>query len=282
MSTKPLYASTLMLAVLSSCAWAQELVPTQYSPARRLDPVPLAELIPAPTTAAGPAGPAVNPPMATHGLSPWVTYQQPDCCGPIGQHGDICGELYIHSGPAFASSGGLSNLVDDGWLIEGGLRSLYFNASDRAAWTADFGIGYIHNSGNGVLVPDTIFGVPYTVRDLHRTMVNLNFGRERYLRGSYHSDGWRLRAGWDAGIRWGTTRLDVNDATNNGSFDRFNSWDWGPVVAGHTDLEIPCGCCSWQIGCRVEWEEIHNPRLPIGFPRDIRDVNLLVNLGVRY
>jgi hypothetical protein len=113
-------------------------------------------------------------------------------------------------------------------------------------------------------------------------MVNLNLGRERYLRGSAHSDGWRWRVGWDGGIRWGSTRIDLNDETNNGSFQRRNSWNWGPIAAAHSDIEIPCGCCSFQFGVRMEWEDIYNNRLPIGLEHEIRDVNLLLTLGVRY
>jgi hypothetical protein len=117
---------------------------------------------------------------------------------------------------------------------------------------------------------------------MHRTQVTLAFGGERYLMGAARSDGWRWRVGYDGGIRWGTTRLDVHDQFNN--FNRLNSWNYGPEAAVHTDLERSCGCCTFYGGFRAEWAETFNNKLEQSgaIPHSVIDVNLLFTLGVRF
>jgi hypothetical protein len=275
MSTKTGFTCALVLAALTAgAASAQELV--QNEPAR-LEPTPTAEPIPAPAVI---SPVSATLPAAPAGLSSWITYQQPGCCGPVGGHGEIFTELYARSGSSLVVSGELGDRLSDGWLVQGGVRSLFFNARQTAACTADLNLTYIYNSG-GDDVPFTRNGFPVTIRQLHRTAGTLSFGRERYLAGAARSEGWRWRVGWDAGIRWGTTRLDLNDTSPIG-FVRVNSWNYGPVLAAHTDLEIPRGCCSFVVGLRAEWAEMFNNRLDLGFDGDVTDINLLLTLGVRF
>src|SRR5262249_8747253 len=123
--------------------------------------------------------------------------------------------------------------------------------------------------------------VPSTVRELHRTDGTLSFGREYYLIGSaLHCEGCRLRFGWDVGMRWGTTRLDLNFGDTS-TFQRLNSWNYGPVLAVHSDFECPLGCFTFVAGFRVEVDDTFNNHIQLG-DDSVADVNLLLTLGLRY
>ena len=54
-------------------------------------------------------------------------------------------------------------------------------------------------------------------------------------------------------------------------------------VAGHTDLDIPCGgCCVFQVGLRAEFDYTWSDILQIQNKSDVQDINLLLSFGVRY
>src|SRR4051794_27721008 len=86
MNAKVLCSCALVLTVLSACpARAEELpAPTRYGG----DPAP----------APVPEEPPAHVP-APQGLSSWITYTRPDCCGPVGGQGPIKWELYGRTGP---------------------------------------------------------------------------------------------------------------------------------------------------------------------------------------
>src|SRR5439155_17456744 len=102
------------------------------------------------------------------------------------------------------------------------------------------------NNGSALFIGiDRLTGlkVPLRVIDLNRTYLNFSGGREYYLVGSASSPNGCLRAGWNAGVRWGTARMDVEDPIRPPSFfERLNTLTWGPFVAVHSDIEIPLGC----------------------------------------
>src|SRR5262249_44826210 len=41
------------------------------------------------------------------GLSSWILYSKPDCCGPMGAHGPILAELYARQGVSIPVGGGV-------------------------------------------------------------------------------------------------------------------------------------------------------------------------------
>jgi hypothetical protein len=193
-------------------------------------------------------------------------------------------ELYARSGPALHMGGGfLEHNIDAGWLAQIGGRSLFFDSPGIRAWTADLSLSYTFNKGKDnntpFLLEDGILAS--SVRFLHRTEGTVCFGREYYLVGSAAMDTACWRVGWDGGIRWGTTRLDVDTNVIPGGFHRVNSWNYGPVIAIHSDVEIPCGCCTFLAGFRAECDDTFNNRLRQGNDQLI-DVNLLMTFGLRY
>src|SRR5262245_54848733 len=118
MSTKTIIPCALLLAVLAGgLARGQEMASS-------------------PAAMQPPPGPAVTPADAVPGASPslpgtlssWITYVKPDCCGPIGGNGPIMAELFLRSGVAVPVEGAIfGHILETGWVIEGGGRSLFFN-----------------------------------------------------------------------------------------------------------------------------------------------------------
>ena len=56
----------------------------------------------------------------------------------------------------------------------------------------------------------------------------------------------------------------------------------GVYASLHSDLDIPCGCCVFQLGFRAEWDYTWSDILQIQNKSDVQDINLMVSLGVRY
>lgn len=282
MSKPTVFSCALILATLAAgSVSAQELVP--YAPAGRFEPITNAQPVPAPGPPTEPEASSAPISLPSHiEPSAWITYQQPGCCEPTGSSGEIFEELYTRTGPIMPLRTGLGDRVTSGWEVQGGGRSLFFNPDETRAWVIDINLLYMFNNGRRGQSDFDFGGTPETLTHLHRTDVTLAFGKERYLAGTARSDGWKWRIGYDGGIRWGTTRLDVSDPLGN--FNRLNSWNYGPEVDIHTDLERQCGCCLWIFGFRTEWDETFNNKLETegAIRHSIMDLTFLVTLGVRF
>ncbi len=282
MSKPTVFSCALLLASLAAgSVSAQDHI--LYAPAGPFEPITNAQPIPAPGPPAEP-GTTVSPvTMTSHReLSPWITYEQPGCCEPRGANGEILMELYTRNGPSIPSVHGLGDRIVTGWTTEWGGRSLFYNPPETGAWVIDLSLMYTFNNGRKGQSTFLFTGTPETVTHLHRTDATLEFGREHYLKGSARSEGWKWRVGWDGGIRYGTTRMDVTDP--HGNFNRLNSWNYGPELAVHTDWEHQCGCCIWIVGFRGEWAEVFNNKLESqsAIPHSVMDLSLLFTLGVRF
>jgi hypothetical protein len=242
-----------------------------------------------------PSQPGVPP-----GLSNWIAYcRGGGCCGPVGGDGHIDTEVYFRTGLAFTlNTGGLSSVLDTvGFSVGGGGRVLFFNAPEDAAWTVDLGINNIQqnvtpgssrqfpvvlpipnpNSGvNGQ--PSTLPGLRnVTISGLNRTYVNASIGREWYVWGNRNTcDSAMWRWGVDGGARYGTERVEFQEI--NHKLDVIG----GLFLAVHSDLEIPCGGCIWQVGIRGEYSYTWSDVLQRQNDADIQDLNLLLTLGVRF
>ena len=51
----------------------------------------------------------------------------------------------------------------------------------------------------------------------------------------------------DAGGRYGSAKIEFHEITHQ------TSTVGGAFVALHTELEYPCGCCTFLVGFRTEW-----------------------------
>jgi hypothetical protein len=256
-----------------------------------VSPVPSAEQRPAEAPPLVPAGPPR--------LSDYILGTKPDCCGPLGGDGSISTELYLRWGPSFVLPGGFfGHTLETGWEVQGGGRALFFNTENDAAWTADFSISNVTNHGQHsdksallqILEPDPITGNPIhvpvrvTVRDLNRTFANIGLGREWYLWGpaancptcGEMNGGWNWRAGFDAGGRWGSAKLELHEIKHRTEVIE------GAFVAVHSDLEIPCGGWIVVVGGRIEWDITWEHTLLQDTPEDLQNLNILMTLGVRY
>jgi hypothetical protein len=227
-----------------------------------------------------PGQPAAPAPQGPTGLSSWILYYHPDCCGPIGGNGRISYELYAHTGPSIpVGNQYYGHTLDTGWDVQAGGRSLFFNVEETAAWTVDLAVNYIYNHakpGNTVTFDLPTGPVMATPRDLGRTYGDLAVGRQWYLNGTANGCGPRWRVGWDFGGRLGTAKEDFVETTH-----RTNTL-YGIETGAYTDVEFPCGCCTWLAGLRAEWAYTWvNDNLGIA-PGDIQDVDLLITVGVRF
>lgn len=283
MSAKAKYTGvTLLSLLLTSTALSQ--------PATGLYPGnPTGATIPD-VVGVGPEGPApgVVPGAPTPVPDPWITYPQPYCCGPVGGNGPIMMELYGRVGPAFAfGSTSVGKALGVGWEIGFGGRSLFFNQARDKAWTVDLGLSNAYNHANkdGILFTSGANAVVLT--SVNRTFANIGLGQERWILHPVTccgDNGWNWRWGYDGGFRYGTVRLDGNVAptlpTNPSGYARFNNRQYGIYYALHTDLEKPCGCCTYLIGARVEWS--YDWIGTFGSRSDIEGLQLLFTTGVRF
>jgi hypothetical protein len=261
--------------------------------------------VPAPSPAAGPNGSAPEsgpPPVPPHpGLSDWIVGPRPACCcGPVGGSGLIRAESYLRTGASFPVGGGIfSRTLDNGWDIEGGVRSLFLNKADDAAWVIDLGITNIFNPGtnNGIVVglkdvpvttPSIIPGgtptttlVPnldVTIKNLNRTYVNLSGGREVWLLGTSESsrDQFNWRVGADFGGRWGTEKAEFN------GFHHRTASLGAVFVAVHSDIEFPIGWLIFFGGIRGEFGYTWSNILTTPNNSESIDINVLATLGFRF
>lgn len=295
MRTNILWPAALVLALLGDCAARAQAPPGQVPAPPGTDLGGPEELAPqgvyggiggGRSTATG-----ATPPeglRAPVGLSNWITYTCPECCGPIGGCGPLGYEVYLRSGTSISVGGGrLNRTLQDGWLIDGGARTLFFNPAADAAWTVDFGISTTENNINHPEVSFKLNNDLVTGRRLNRTGVNVGLGREWYLCGSAWDGGKNWRVGFDAGGRWERARLDLNDNTvANGQVTANGFIRVGDVVGGifaavHSDVEWPLGGCKLQAGVRIEWDYTWQDLLPPVLT-DVEDVNFLLTIGVRF
>jgi hypothetical protein len=227
-----------------------------------------------PSTATGALTPSTGTNAPPGGLSSYITYSRPDCCGPIGCDGPIMTELFARTGPSLPVGGEfLSHLLDTGWMFEGGGRSLFYNPDTTAAWAVSAGISYTYNHARPDVI--TVQGQAVVMRDLNRVFFDATLGREWYVVGTAcNCDGMRLRLGLDAGGRIGASSAEFSVIRHE------NDVVYGTILAGHTDLEFPRGCCTYLVGFRVEWDYTWTDITKV--QHDIQDVNLLLNFGVRY
>ena len=301
MSKKPVFPCALLLALSGVGAlWAQDYTAPPGPPPGTPRPVNMT-----PTDEMPPLTDAGRPPSP---LDKWMTFCCPDCCGPVGGNGPIKYDLFIRSGPRIPVAGGaIFGTTSTGWEVEGGGRSLFVDCDPVRAWSVSLSIDYSYNAGNkdknrflfptsGVVSTEvTAAGgspVPFVLVStaaLQRTECSAEFGREWWLIGSANScscGGLNWRAGLDAGFRYGVARLDLHDFNQPpvggfGSYQRTTSTCYGPEAALHTDAEYPCGCCTFIAGLRAEFDYSRMNVIPL-LKNDVYEVNLLLNLGVRY
>jgi hypothetical protein len=303
MSAKSIVTRAVFLAVLGGwTARAAAQTPDGYGAPVPAAPAtsPLPAVMPAPSQI-----PAIQASLPPGGVpDPWITYERPGCCGPVGGDGPIGSEVYVRTGPSIPTGNSIIRQSEDtGWMVEVGGRSLLFNRDTTAAWTGDFGVAYTYNDGGSnnvfpLILPFTVnsiftstiqpVAVKVIIRDYQRVAPTFAFGREYYLGQPAYAPGWHWRAGADVGGRYGVSRLDLNDVSNPGRVDfRHLSDVYGAaLVSIHTDVDVPIGpCCSFIAGARAEWAYNWSDILKEALPTqrsDTQEINILLNVGFRF
>ena len=275
MSTKIVFSCTLVLAVLGVClvqAQDYRVAPGGLQPGMPLDPTQV--LPPAPQEGVPPLQ------VAGPGLSRWLTYQRPECCGNVGCDGPIGAELYVLTGVEIPAEGKIfGHVLETGWVVQGGGRTLFFNPAMDRDWNIDLSISNVFNRGqrSDIKVPLTLGTTRnVSIRELNRTYVNAAFGREWYF---YRPpDAWIhcWRIGLSGGGRLGSEKLELNEIAHRTDVI-------GGMFAGlSSDVEIPCGCCTFLAGMRAEWGYNWADILQHQNSSDLQDVNILFTAGVRF
>ena len=160
-----------------------------------------------PAYASGP--PSATPPRSTpDGIAPvrevdgsvgpsaWILYpRSPGCTCPVGGNGPLGWEIYLWNGVSAPISGNyMGRVMDPGWDIEGGGRTLFYNTTMDAAWVVELGVGNIHNEAGNRSMPATLTNlanksvpgtttriVNVTMTGLDRTYGSVGVGREWYI-----------------------------------------------------------------------------------------------------
>lgn len=286
------------MSAKSVIPWALLLTLLGTSETRAQDYLRARESPDVPSATQAPLLPEVPRPVAlpaVTGPDNYITYRQPCCCGPVGGQGPITWELFVRTGPRLPVSGSfLNHFMVDGWMVQGGGRTLFYNVDRDAAWTAELGVSHSVNQGRdnmwlqlpSRLVPSPIGGIRVPgdvamVDTFQQTLVNAGLGREWYLIGAAYEPGKRWRAGADAGGLWGAANIAFHDFNTRGQFFRRGHVAGGGYTALHTDIECPCNCCTFIAGLRAEWSFTTTRVLP-DVDNGIYWVNFLMNFGVRF
>jgi hypothetical protein len=285
MSTKIIFPCTLILAVLTVAAVSGQ--DYRGMPAGLTPPSVVA---PDGSPALAPVPPDTVPPPQTvlPGLSQWIVYQRPDCCGHVGYDGPIYSELYVLTGFEIPAQGKIfGKVLETGWVLQGGGRTLFFNPAMDCDWNIDLSISNIFNRGQrsdvtpSLNLPGSAAPVPFSIKDANRTYVNAAFGREWYFHRP--ADAWiqNWRIGLSAGGRLGSEKVQLFQTTTGWSFHRTD------VISGlfavlNVDTEIPCGCCTFLAGMRFEWGYTWSDILQQQNLSDLQDINILFTAGVRF
>lgn len=243
--------------------------------------------------------PTINPTRAT--LSEWILYpRDAGCCGPTGKckSGPILLETYFRTGPEFTVGGGtFNNVLQTGWNIGGGARSLFFNAEADQAWVVDLGISNTRYNSNNREQNIQLFNLPYLDRSgefgigvnraitlnptvgiisLNTTFVNLSGGKEYYLRGDAFNKDNSWRIGGDVGGRYGSAKTEFV------GFPSLEDTVGAVFLSIHSDLQIPFGKVNLIAGLRLEWDYIWNNVLQSQNNSDLSNISLLYNGGIQF
>jgi hypothetical protein len=301
------------------------------SNARASDPIPSAPSVPGPgsyevgphsvttpTPTGGGAGDAMlsSPP----GVTDYLSYLRPGgCCGPVGGSGPINCEVFLRPGVSFPIGGSIfGKVMDPGFMIQGGLRTLFFNPAQDLAWTFELGLTsawydahldqtyYLRNvdrvirqangqprtDDDGVPIFERFPLIPVIPSSLNETYVHLSLGHEIYVCGNADcgDDRPKVRLGYDAGGRWGSSKLIASRQRFDGDGgnpnrdlpNHFNDVVGGVFAALHTDYEVPYKCAMIFAGVRTEFSYIWADLLQRQNNTDLMSINVLFNFGCRF
>lgn len=235
----------------------------------------------------------------------------PDCCGPTGGCRHIHSELFFRTGPSFTfGKGNIGEVLETGRKFEAGGRVLFYTPDYDSAWNIDISISDTFNKvespapvvtlrnvsvnqvgQQGGLVPPILPAVNVTPQSLHRTYLSMGVGREWYVMGhggpgncdggcNGCGDGWNLRWGVDGGGRWGQSKVQFAGLVPVGVQRHFDDVIGGVYFALHSDIEFPCGCCTFFAGGRVEFSHTWTDILQDD--SQITDIAVLLTLGTRF
>jgi hypothetical protein len=253
-------------------------------------------------TSDGPGAAEAAP--GTFAVSRWLTPNGYGCYSetdgpPIGAEVYLSGGWSIPLSTTISGKERLGRDMSTGYVVQGGLRTSFFNMPADRAWVVDISLSHMNNGHNqqakyplrvleftGNTDPLTgqpevkriQFGTPtrpgVTIRDTGRTFVNLGLGRDYYVWGTAETDERHLRVGWDVGARYGTLSQEYHEIKHR------TDVIGGTYVGVHGEYEIPTRMGMLTFGARTEWGYTWSDILQQA--SDIQEINVLLTLGLRY
>ncbi len=237
--------------------------------------------------------------------SRWLT-PTPCLCDTPGQSSPIGSEFYVQTGASipvnscFNVRDALGRDMRPGFVVQSGVRSLFFNPPADRAWVVDASLSHQSNgndpfAGYALRVIDFTgntdpltgqpevkliqFGTPTKpfihIRDTDRTYANLAIGHDRWWwRSSAETEGWHLRTGWNIGGRYGTLSQEYDIIKHR------TDVIGGFFVGWHTEAEFPTAAGIFLIGARGEWAYTWSDILQRG--SDINEINVMMTMGWRF
>jgi hypothetical protein len=264
----------------------------------------------------GPRDPGCCGPAGGDGPLGYELYARSGVSVPIG--GGIFNDV-LHPGWSIEGGGRLllfNQQADAAWTVDLSVSNTHYNGKNGGAdhtftlvnVPAQGKVGV--QIGNMVIVAanaqrqniviDSITGFAHAYNE---TLANGRLGHEWYLLGSAGgcNGGVNWRWGIDAGGGFGSGRADLrytnpNLTTVNGGlagtgqavdpaslFIRHQTRTIKEAAAAiHSDIEIPCGCCLFQAGIRVEYGYVWSNILQPQNNADLHSINVLFQLGARF
>jgi hypothetical protein len=280
-------AVVVLAMVLAQCrvAWAQTPYPKpaqEFSSDRGSEPAP-------------------PEPMRT---SRWLT-PTPCLCEGSGESPPIAAEVYFQTGASipinswFNHADALGRDMRSGFVVQGGVRTLFFNDPATRAWVIDASISHVSNGQDPTVryplrvldftgntdpltgqpeVKRIQFGTPtrpgLEIRDTERTFVNLGLGQDYYAWTSADAPGRHWRFGWDSGGRYGTLSQEYNLIKHRTDVCA------GFFVGLHSELEASTRWGIFTAGVRTEWSYTWTDILQ--HSSDIQEINVMMTVGLRY
>lgn len=261
---------------------------------------------PASESSAGATGD--KPQAAPQGFSPlqhdYLAYLRPcGCCGPVGKDGPILYEVYTRHGfSAPLGNSFFGEVLKPGYTLQAGGRTLFFDASNTMAWTADLGIRSTWydvrgarritqfniprqettiNPFTGATTTETVIDAirQVTPSSYNQTAVHLSIGNEWYLSGpaSCCADSpLGCRLGYDLGGIWGSSRVVYREIMHGNDVIK------GVYLALHADVECPYKCCVLFGGIRTEFSYTRSQILQGHNDSNLAAINGLANFGIRW
>lgn len=212
------------------------------------------------------------------------------CDGPVGGNAAIGSEVILRNGASLPIGGQtLSRDLGAGYTVGVDLRTHFYTLDYRESWFVDIGVSDSFNQARtgftdvhtlNIIQPNALTGLPtrmnlpVTIKDYNRSFFNYGVGKEWFLWNDALVVGDNFRFAVDVGGRYGTSSARFNEIRHRTDTLK------GTYVGAQATWETPTSFGIFGVGVRTEWSYTWGDILQVS--SDIQEINVLLNLGIRY